>query len=358
MSATALGGLGLLPFVPEKIFETAQQEGSKLAPVSIHLRQENILRKACEEFLHDACLADALRSDQRHDVRTAAGDPCPEKEPERLMKRFLTGFAATLALGAIGLAGLVWRAMPTEVTVGGHRVRMLVSGKRLPGSPAVILETFGPAYLEIWNQIQPGIAPFAQVVSCDHAGYWGSEPGPKPRDARQIAQELRAALQAARVPPPYLLVGYSFGGPYVRVYADLYPGDVVGMVMVDPAQEEFSEWLNRHFPKMNVVTEEDVLRQDEWGSQNLSLAQAKAARIPDVPLTLISAAEPGGPLLNRLLPEWIEAHQRWLAQIPGARHVITTNSGHGIFFSEPELVVGSVRNVLSRTTTRNTPNPK
>src|SRR5262249_37856517 len=141
----------------------------------------------------------------------------------------------------------------------------------------------------------------------------------------------------AGVPPPYLLVGYSFGGPYIRVFASMYPGEVCGMVFVDPAQEQFSAWLKKHFPGMNVVTEEDRQRQDEWGSQEISFEQAHEARLPNVPITLISAAQPGGILLNRLLPEWLKAHHDWLGQYPQARHITTTNSGHGIFFSEPGL---------------------
>ena len=220
---------------------------------------------------------------------------------------------------------------------------MLISGS---GTPTVVLETFGPAYLEIWNQIQPGIAKFARVVSYDHGGYWASEPGKKPRDAKQIARELHAALRQANLPPPYLLVGYSFGGPYVRVFASLYPDEVTGLIFVDPAQEEFSSWLNKRFPWMNVVTEADRLKQDEWGSQWLSLAQAREAHLPKVPITLITAAQPGDALLRRLLPVWLDSHREWLKQFSNPHHIVTTNSNHGISFTEPNLVVQAVYDMI------------
>ena len=256
-----------------------------------------------------------------------------------------------LGMLALALAIHAARAMPTRVPAGAHALRMLATGA---GSPTVVLETFGPACLEIWNQIQPGIEGVARVVSYDHAGYWGSEPGPKPRDARRIAVELHAALRNANLPPPYILVGYSFGGPYTRVFAGLYPNEVAGMVLVDPSQEEFMAWLNAHFPKLNVVTDADLQKQDEWGSQWISMGQAHDAILPDVPITLITAAKIEGPLLGRLIPVWRGAHENWIRGHPGARHIVTTNSTHGIFHTEPELIAGAVREMVLKTQSKDT----
>ena len=105
-------------------------------------------------------------------------------------------------------------------------------------------------------------------------------------------------------------------------------------------------WLNHHFLDMNVVTDADRKKQDEWGSQWASLDQAHSAVLPEVPITLITAMQSGGPLLQRLLPVWLQSHSNWLSQFPDARHIITTNSGHGIFFTEPDLVVKAVEEML------------
>ncbi|MCC6233531.1 MAG: alpha/beta fold hydrolase, partial [Verrucomicrobiales bacterium] len=141
--------------------------------------------------------------------------------------------SVALGVGGLGvmLARQAERDMPITLQLPTHRVRAVVRGT---GSPTVVLEAFGSAPAELWNRISRDVAEFAPVFSYDHAGHWGSEPGPKPRDARQIAMELHAALAAAGRRPPYLLVGYSFGGPYTRVFADLYPSDVAGLVLVDP----------------------------------------------------------------------------------------------------------------------------
>jgi len=265
------------------------------------------------------------------------------------MKR-VTPFHAVLLVAlvastaALGLGILAAREMPVRVSVGEHKLRMSIAGD---GSPTVVLETFGPAYLETWNRIQPELARFARVVSYDHAGYWASEPGPKPRDATQIARELHTALHKANLPPPYVLAGYSFGGPYTRVFASLYPDEVVGMVFVDPTQEGFMAMLNEQFPDMSVVTEADRLEQYEWGMQWPSMNQAREARLPTVPMTLITGARTHDVLSRKLLPLWQAEHAKWLSQFPQARHIVTTNSGHGVVFTEPELIINAVREVIA-----------
>ncbi len=254
--------------------------------------------------------------------------------------------ALIVAVAAVRMGILAAREMPVRISVGEHALRMSINGA---GSPTVVLETFGPAYLETWNRIQPEIARFARVVSYDHAGYWASEPGPKPRDAESIARELRAALQSANLPPPYVLVGYSFGGPYIRVFASLYPDEIAGMVFVDPTQEAFMAMLNEQFPDMNIVTEAQRLEQYEWGMQWPSMIQARDARLPVVPITLITGAQTQDVLSRKLLPLWQAEHAKWLGQFPHAKHFVTTNSGHGIVFTEPELIVAAVREATEQT---------
>lgn len=263
----------------------------------------------------------------------------------------ITAIALLVCVAAVGLGISAAREMPVRVSAGEHELRMSIQGA---GSPTVILETFGPAYLEAWNRIQPEIARFARVVAYDHAGYWGSEPGPKPRDAMRIARELHAALGTANLPPPYILVGYSFGGPYIRVFASLYPEAVAGMVFVDPTQEAFMAMLNRMFPELNTVTHEQRREQNEWGMQRPSLNQARDARLPEVPITLITGAKVHDVLTRKLLPLWQAEHAKWLSQFPNAQHIVTTNSGHGVVFTEPELIVDAVREAVARVRFRET----
>jgi pimeloyl-ACP methyl ester carboxylesterase len=65
-----------------------------------------------------------------------------------------------------------------------------------------------------------------------------SDAGPLPRTSRRLATELRDLLRAAEVPPPYILVGHSFGGLVVRYFAAQYAEDTAGLVLLEPAHPE------------------------------------------------------------------------------------------------------------------------
>jgi pimeloyl-ACP methyl ester carboxylesterase len=49
-------------------------------------------------------------------------------------------------------------------------------------------------------------------------------------------------LQAAGVPAPYVLVGWSYGGLYMRIYAGQYPEQVAGMVLLDSSHPD--QWTS------------------------------------------------------------------------------------------------------------------
>src|SRR5215203_1148753 len=99
--------------------------------------------------------------------------------------------------------------------------------------PTVVLEA-GLGFPSVeWARVRQEVAHFARVVAYDRAGVAWSESGPKPRDGQRIAEELYAALHAAGIEGPYVLVAHSFGGLFVRAFADLYPEEVAGMVLVD-----------------------------------------------------------------------------------------------------------------------------
>jgi len=90
--------------------------------------------------------------------------------------------------------------------------------------------------------VQPEVAKATRVCSYDRAGTGWSGSNSKPRDAQHIAAELHALLQSAGIPGPYVLVGWSFGGLYVREYAGQYPNEVGGMVLLDSSHPD--QWTS------------------------------------------------------------------------------------------------------------------
>lgn len=125
------------------------------------------------------------------------------------------------------------------VDVGGFRLHINSTGS---GRPTVVLDAALGASSISWALVQPEVARFARVCSYDRAGFGWSEAGPFPRTVGRIAGELRTLLDRAGEPPPYVLVGHSFGGLVMRVFAARYRADVAGLVLVDPAHPE--DWVN------------------------------------------------------------------------------------------------------------------
>ena len=133
-------------------------------------------------------------------------------------------------------AGVSTHAAPGEmVRVGQHRLHLLCMGE---GEPTVVLESgLGGNSLD-WVRVQPIIAEHNRVCTYDRAGYGWSELGPLPRTSERIADELHILLKRARIPGPYILVGHSFGGYSVRLFATHYANETAGLVLVDAAHED------------------------------------------------------------------------------------------------------------------------
>jgi pimeloyl-ACP methyl ester carboxylesterase len=119
--------------------------------------------------------------------------------------------------------------------IGGYKLHINCTGV---GNPAVIFISGAGDFSFDWSLIQPSISRFTQGCSYDRAGQAWSQLGPVPRTMRQEAYELHLLLSKARIKPPFILVGHSIGGLISRVYAQQYPREVAGMVLVDPTHED------------------------------------------------------------------------------------------------------------------------
>lgn len=123
-----------------------------------------------------------------------------------------------------------------RVDAGGHQLEVLVEGIDR-GHPTVILESGHGGGIETWAAVRKGLSEVTRVVSYNRAGSGGSQPGPRPRSSLRVAQELRVALENLNIAPPYVLVGHSIGGLYVRQFAGMHRNEVEAVVLVDPTME-------------------------------------------------------------------------------------------------------------------------
>ena len=123
--------------------------------------------------------------------------------------------------------------------IGTHRLHLLESGRPGP-APTLVLEAGLMSTVLSWSSLQLELSKSFHVVSYDRAGLGWSDLGPMPRTADRIVDELHTLLEKASIPPPYILVGHSFGGLTVPVFAARFPNEVAGMVLVDPVAP--GEW--------------------------------------------------------------------------------------------------------------------
>src|SRR5207249_10932571 len=101
------------------------------------------------------------------------------------------------------------------------------------GSRTVVFDSGWEDWAPAWSKVQPEVVKFTRACSYARDGVGFSDAGPMPRTSVRIAEELHSALHNAGIPGPYILVGSAFGGDNVRTFADLYMGEVAGLVMVD-----------------------------------------------------------------------------------------------------------------------------
>lgn len=332
------------------------------------------------------------------------------------------GFAALLfiLLGILALAGVIYQtigaardrqtfAAPGKLgRVGRHHLHHRCEGS---GAPAVVLEAGIAASSVSWSRVQPEIARFTRVCSYDRAGLAWSEYTAAPRTMAALVNELRLLLQQAGIPPPYVLVGHSFGGIIIRAFARSHPNEVAGLVFVDTLHPE--EWCEpssqqrqllrggvflsrvgallarlgvvrlclsllsggapgvpRQFSRIfgptaaalleHIVGEVQKLPpevhpsvQAHWSSprafhgmrQHLAALPACCAEVAsgsdafgDRPVVVLSS--------GRRDPRWLAADAALARTSSNGTHSVSSRSGHWVHLDDPELVVGSVRDVV------------
>src|ERR1700730_14756148 len=174
-------------------------------------------------------------------------------ETEASGKRHVLRWLGYLLAGLLGLVvllaiiGAIYQSVESSndarthsppgslIDVSGYKMHLYCVGE---GSPAVILESgLNDSWLS-WYKVQPSIAKFTRVCSYDRASVGFSDTRCDPPDSQNIALHLHTLWQNAEVRPPYVMVGHSIGGIHVRVYQNMYPADVVGIVLVDSAHPD------------------------------------------------------------------------------------------------------------------------
>src|SRR5262249_48015780 len=238
------------------------------------------------------------------------------------------------------------------VSVNGFRLNLYCMGS---GSPTVVFDSGWEDWAPAWSKVQPEVAQWTRACSYDRAGSGFSDPGPMPRTSVRIAGELRTALHRAGIAGPYILVGHAFGGDNVRTFADLYMGEVAGLVLVDadPSDVEpksMQDDDHRGHPRIlsqlrdcrNAIAEHNPLPALSSGQPQRTCAQQffrglpEAAWSPELNAKLLEIAQTKVAMYDAYLSEmeqtpadetWLQQHRRSL----GSRPIrVLTSGNHGV----------------------------
>src|SRR5262245_27268884 len=282
-------------------------------------------------------------------------------------RRTTGGDAAIEGLSATqGVAMNPTNEATRSIDVGGRRLVLTTSGD---GAPTVVLETGLGAESDEWSAVQRAIAPLARVCRYDRAGRGASDPAARPRSAADLVADLHTLLQGADLQPPYLLVGHSFGGLLVRLFAHRHRGLVAGVVLVDAMHEDQFDIFGPTFPPPQpdepaalAETREFWTRgwRDPRSTQErldlvASCEQARAIdSLGDLPLHVLSA----GTFLNQpLLPEamrprlqglWDGLQQRLAALSTQSTRSALTDCGHFLQREAPQQVAAVIAALVQR----------
>jgi pimeloyl-ACP methyl ester carboxylesterase len=126
----------------------------------------------------------------------------------------------------------------TLVDIGGRRLNLFCIGE---GEGTVLFDAGGSDWSVIWALVQPAVARKARACTYDRAGLGYSDADPGPRTPFAIVDDLHKLVRATGLTRPLVLVGHSLGGFNMKLYSALFPEDVAGLVLIDPAEERDSD---------------------------------------------------------------------------------------------------------------------
>lgn len=277
------------------------------------------------------------------------------------------------------------------IDVGGYKLHLYCSGN---GRPTVVLD-YGlvGSYLD-WFYVQPEVAQFTRVCSYDRGGYGWSEPSPKPRLPRIMAEELHTLLKNSGEAPPYILAGHSFGAFNVLAFAKLYPQETAGVVLVDGSHPDESlpfRWRDKAWLRMmqwtmplglprwrnwcgtgpseiravkraiSCQSKVQKAHYQQWAAFTKSAEEIRTlGALGDVPLVVISRDPKHAENLSygdsagvaKKEDRWQSLQEQLTHLSTNSTFVVADGSGHGVPMQRPDVVVESIRKILEQIKTK------
>jgi pimeloyl-ACP methyl ester carboxylesterase len=239
------------------------------------------------------------------------------------------------------------------IDVGGRKIHCCVYGKN---GPTVVLASGFGAPQTYWNTVVPDLAAQTTVVTFDRAGIGKSEIGELPTHGLQAAKDLLSMLEYLDVPAPYILVGHSYGGDVVRLFASMYPDRMAGLILEDTQHEDILSEQRKILKGKDLENLEQMVARfgtpdnprTELDYRNITREQVKNSNpLPRIPFVVLSAGDRSQampPMFSEKAKEELitlggQLQQRLVALIPGGDHIVVEGAGHNIHVEKPEALI-------------------
>ncbi|MGG3563077.1 alpha/beta hydrolase [Neobacillus rhizosphaerae] len=215
------------------------------------------------------------------------------------------------------------------------------------GKPTVIMDAGYGDFSKAWDSVIEDISILSNILIYDRAGLGKSEKGSNPRTSREMVKELKELLIKAKIQPPYILVGHSFGGVNMRMFATEYPNEVCGLILVDSTPEDYRErFLSTMSQEFQQAYNKQFVLEGNYDEFMESLKQLKETRLKlHIPLIVLSAGKKAHYSIES--QELWNEMQREIREISSnGEWVIAENSAHYIQNDEPEVVVSAIKKMI------------
>jgi pimeloyl-ACP methyl ester carboxylesterase len=279
--------------------------------------------------------------------------------------RALAAVVVLASVLGVGCGGQERKARPPAlVTAEQGRFVAIGGGRTLyitcvgSGSPAVVLEAGAGANTRSWEAVQPAVGRETRTCAYDRAGTGSSVAPPGVRDARDEMADLRRLLARARVKPPYVLVGHSYGGVLARMFARRYPSETAGLVLIDTMGRDGRRRQLAVWPRSQGRESRRLLATTVLEGVDLAVGEAIASRVKSlhgIPLAVVTAGHeavlPRRParLHRTLIRLWMAMQDELAGLSPNSVHVVALASDHDVLSpraGQPAVIVRAVRAVV------------
>jgi pimeloyl-ACP methyl ester carboxylesterase len=282
-------------------------------------------------------------------------------------RRVVIALGAAMAIGVVAAYPQLrphvwkWHMQIEEMPLSGAMISYRDVGK---GGPVAVIISGVAVPKTAYLDLQTKLADTTRVITYDRPGIGDSTPNTEPRTLAVIDQDLSAFLRALDVPPPYVLIGHSWGGHIIRYFADQHPEEVAGLVFLDQPHEDWFEYIRRTWsaaeseayfktwtaanPSYTGTLLEEVLAYEE------NCAAIRGVGIPpDVPVLMFTSSNYGhfrtsAAGLEEDRRNWASMQASLLPGVKDKKLLVDMELSHWVHQDKPEWVTGEIEAFIAK----------